>query len=68
MSSIGSLLVALGIWLIFVLVFTTLVGAQSSSTPAPGLKAVVNTKAQVNAAIESVDRVTGRSYSRTARE
>ena len=55
MSSIGSLLVAFGIWLIFVLVFTTLVGAQGSSTLAPGLKTVVPTKKQIKATIEDVD-------------
>jgi Cu/Ag efflux protein CusF len=43
---------AVGIWLLFVLVFTTLVAAQA---PAPGAKAPAVAKSEVSGKIKSVD-------------
>jgi hypothetical protein len=45
---------AVGIWLLFVLVFTTLVGAQGQA-PAPGAKAPAVAKSEVSGKIKSVD-------------
>jgi Cu/Ag efflux protein CusF len=45
---------AIGIWLLFVLVFTTLVGAQAQA-PAPGGKAPAVATSEVSGKIKSVD-------------
>jgi hypothetical protein len=50
-----SLLAAIGIWLAFVLVFVSLVGAQTGAAPAPAPKPAAVAKTEVSGKIKSVD-------------
>jgi hypothetical protein len=50
-----SLLAAIGIWLAFVLVFVSLVGAQTGAAPAPASKPLAVAKTEVSGKIKSVD-------------
>jgi hypothetical protein len=52
MQSIGA---AIGIWLVFVLVFVSLVGAQGSSSPASPAKSPTLAQTEVSGKIKSVD-------------
>lgn len=52
----ASVLAAIGMWLVFVLVFVSLVAAQTSPAPAPRSSAPAATaKAEVSGKIKSVD-------------
>jgi hypothetical protein len=50
-----SLVAAIGIWLVFVLVFASLVGAQTGQAPVPASKPAPVAKTEVNGKIKSVD-------------
>ena len=50
-----SLVAAIGIWLVFVLVFASLVGAQTGQAPAPAPKAAPIARTEVSGKIKSVD-------------
>ena len=54
-----SLIAAIGIWLMFVLVFASLVGAQTGQAPVPASKPAPIAKAEVSGKIESVDPTGG---------
>jgi hypothetical protein len=49
-----SLLAAIGVWLAFVLVFVSLVGAETGAAPAGG-KGSAPTQSEVSGTIESID-------------
>ncbi len=50
-----SLVAAIGIWLVFVLVFASLVGAQTGQAPVPASKVAPIAKTEVSGKIKSVD-------------
>jgi hypothetical protein len=54
-----SLVAAIGIWLVFVLVFVSLVGEQTGQAPVPTSNAAPIAKAEVSGKIKSVDPAGG---------
>lgn len=50
-----SVVAAIGIWLVFVLVFASLVGAQTGQAPAPASRSAPTAKTEVSGKIKSVD-------------